>query len=83
MTIRAGIRGEATVIVNESNMASKLGSGAFAVFSTPALVAHLVMRGAQVTRVAPFRPNLEDLYFAIRDLDRRGVVQETHRERTP
>ena len=41
---------------------------------TPALVAHLVMRGAQVTRVAPFRPNLEDLYFAIRDLDRRGTV---------
>jgi ABC-2 type transport system ATP-binding protein len=41
---------------------------------TPALVAHLVMRGAQVTRVAPFHPNLEDLYFAIRDLDRRGTV---------
>jgi ABC-2 type transport system ATP-binding protein len=50
---------------------------------TPALVRHLVMRGADVVRVAPVRPNLEDLYFAIRGLDRRGAVLEAAERPAP
>lgn len=54
MPIRVGLRGEASVTVDNSNIASKVGSGAFNVFATPSLVA-LVERAA----VNCLRPHLE------------------------
>jgi ABC-2 type transport system ATP-binding protein len=36
----------------------------------PDLVAHLVAGGARLTRVEPYTPSLEDLYFAVRGLRR-------------
>jgi len=43
---------------------------------TPALVAELVVRGAEILAVEPYRPTLEDLYFAIRR-DRRSTDEPT------
>lgn len=40
----------------------------------PALVAELVKRGAAVTAVSPFRPTLEDLYFASRGVARGQMI---------
>ena len=40
----------------------------------PALVAELVRRGVAITAVAPFRPTLEDLYFASRGVQRGQMV---------
>lgn len=55
MAISKGLRGEASVIVNETNIASKLGSGSLPIFGTPALVA-LMERAA----VNALRPHLEE-----------------------
>ncbi len=55
MAIGKGLRGEASVIVNESNIASKLGSGSLPVFGTPALIA-LMERAA----VNALRPHLDE-----------------------
>ena len=41
----------------------------------PDLVEALVAAGARVTRVEPFTPTLEDLYFAVRGLRRHGEHQ--------
>lgn len=55
MAITKGLRGEASVIVNESSIASKLGSGSLPVFGTPALIA-LMERAA----VNALRPHLDE-----------------------
>lgn len=55
MPVSKGIRGEAAVIVNESNTASRLGSGSLPVFGTPALIA-LMERAA----VNALRPHLDE-----------------------
>lgn len=55
MAITRGLRGEASVIVNETNIASKLGSGSVPVFGTPALIA-LMERAA----VNALRSHLEE-----------------------
>ena len=55
MAISKGLRGEASVIVNETNIASKLGSGSVPVFGTPALIA-LMERAA----VNALRPHLDE-----------------------
>lgn len=55
MAITRGLRGEASVIVNETNTASKLGSGSVPVFGTPALVA-LMERAA----INALRPHLDE-----------------------
>lgn len=55
MAITRGLRGEASVIVNETNIASKLGSGSVPVFGTPALIA-LMERAA----VNALRPHLDE-----------------------
>jgi len=47
----------------------------------PDLVESLVAAGARVTRVEPFTPTLEDLYFAVRGLKRHSDHQEAgHQE---
>lgn len=55
VAITRGLRGEASVIVNETNTASKLGSGSVPVFGTPALVA-LMERAA----INALRPHLDE-----------------------
>jgi predicted thioesterase len=52
--LKAGLRGEARVVVDKQNTASIWGSGALDVFSTPAMVA--LMEKASVLTVAPFLP---------------------------
>ena len=47
-----GIKGHAEVLVDETNMASRLGSGVVDVFATPCLIA--LMEEASQTSVAPY-----------------------------
>ena len=51
MELKAGIKGEATVAVTESNTAASMGSGLLAVFATPSMIA--LMEQAAFTCVAP------------------------------
>jgi predicted thioesterase len=52
--LKAGLRGEARVVVDGRNTASIWGSGALDVYSTPAMVA--LMEKASVLAAAPFLP---------------------------
>ncbi|MDR1257315.1 MAG: thioesterase family protein [Spirochaetaceae bacterium] len=52
--LKAGLRGEARVVVDKQNTASIWGSGALDVFSTPAMIA--LMEKASVLAAAPFLP---------------------------
>ena len=56
--IAPGMRGEATTIVNETNVASKMGSGALPVFATPAMIA--LMERAAVNALRPHLENGDD-----------------------
>ena len=51
MELKAGIKGEATVAVTESNTAASMGSGLLAVFATPSMIA--LMEQAAFTCVTP------------------------------
>ena len=50
--MEAGIKGHAEVLVDETNIASRLGSGVVDVFATPCLIG--LMEEASQTSVAPF-----------------------------
>ncbi|HLB29071.1 MAG TPA: thioesterase family protein [Dehalococcoidia bacterium] len=52
MRIEPGVRGEATIVVDDNNTAAAVGSGAVASFSTPALVA--LMEKAAITAITPY-----------------------------
>jgi predicted thioesterase len=53
--IRAGLSAEATATVDESLLATALGSGSVAVYATPAMVA--LMESAAVAAIAPALPD--------------------------
>ena len=53
MELKAGIKGEATVAVTESNTAASMGSGLLAVFATPSMIA--LMEQAALQQVTDIR----------------------------
>ena len=48
MELKAGIKGEATVAVTESNTAASMGSGLLAVFATPSMIALMEQEAARL-----------------------------------
>lgn len=53
--LRVGLIGEAIDTVNQAQTAIEMGSGAFKVFATPALIA--LMESAAVSAIAPYLPD--------------------------
>lgn len=52
MRVQPGLRGKATAVVDDTQTAAAVGSGAVASFSTPALVA--LMEKAAITAITPY-----------------------------
>lgn len=52
MRVKSGIRGEASTVVDDSQTAAAIGSGAVASFSTPSMVA--LMESAAINAITPY-----------------------------